>query len=124
MTREPETLSHAQELIIRMQWRFEEPREYFPWLELLFTRTDNQQRIVITRGLCAPEARAGLHDEAWKVAIPEGMPIGDYICEAHFYDNAKRAWAEQTRRTSQPTQPLVPPVPLGQIKVVESQTRP
>ena len=124
MTRESETLSRGQELIIRMQWRFEEPRECFPWLELSLTRADNQQRFVISKGLCAPEAPAGLHDETWKAALPEGMPVGDYICEAHFYDNAKRAWAEQTGRTSQPTPPLVPPVPLGQIKVVEFQPRP
>ena len=124
MTREPEIFPGAGELVIKMRWRFEEPREYFPWLELALSRTGDHRRFVMTKGVCAPEAPVGLYDETWTVAFAPGLPAGEYSCEAYFYDNAKRAWSERMGRAAPPPSPLVAPVPLGQIKIVEPQTRP
>ena len=50
--------------------------------------------MMITRGLCAPEARAGLYEETWHVTSPDRLPTGDYSAEAFFVDYQSGAWSD------------------------------
>ena len=51
-----------------MSWNFQEPREVFPWMFLRLTPRDHRNEIIISRGLCAPEATNGPYQEDWHIA--------------------------------------------------------
>ena len=51
--------------------------------------------MMITRGLCAPEARAGLYEETWHVTSPDRLPTGNYSAEALFVDYPNETWFEE-----------------------------
>ena len=52
-------------LEIKMSWNFQNPREIFPWMFLKLTSRDDRNEILISRGLCAPEAANGPYQESW-----------------------------------------------------------
>src|SRR2546423_12934133 len=80
-------------LEIKMSWIFREPREVFPWMYLKLTPRDHRNGIVISRGLCAPEATDGPYQEFWRITPSKLIPEGDYGVEAFFVDNTKHVWA-------------------------------
>lgn len=102
---------------VKTRWLFAEPREVFPWLDLVLTRTSDQRRLVATRGLCAPEAGAGEYIDSWTLTLPDDLPQGEYLCEALFFDNTKRVWAAQSGEPQGPFPPLAPPVSIGRILI-------
>lgn len=98
-----------------MTWRFQEPREIFPWLRLKLTPQSGAPPILISRGLCSPESGSGLFVERWRLVPSSRLAPGDYSAEAIFIDNAKALWKERSSDSS-PVNSLR--VPLGQVKVV------
>src|SRR6267142_3336377 len=53
-----------QGLDIKMSWTFQEPRKVFPWMFLKLKSRDRQSEIILSRGLCAPEATSGPYLES------------------------------------------------------------
>jgi uncharacterized membrane protein len=106
---------------IKMSWNFQEPREVFPWLFLKLTPRDHRNAIIISRGLCAPEATSGPYQETWHISASERIPEGDYGVEALFVDNAKRVWAAKSGQPDAPATLLSPPVLLGELKVTSGR---
>ncbi len=102
---------------LKMSWNFQEPREIFPWLFLKLTPLDHREIIIISRGLCAPEATNGPHEETWHLSAAEGIPEGNYGIEAFFVDNSKRVWAAKSGQPDTQAILLSAPVPLGELKV-------
>jgi hypothetical protein len=84
---------------------------------LLGFRRDGKNVALLTKGLCAPEAVAGISSETWHVTDMKELTPGDYAIEALFIDNSKRAWFEATGGSDAESAFLAPPVPLGHIKV-------
>jgi hypothetical protein len=72
--------------------------------------------ILISKGLCAPEATAGVHQESWRLT-PRQIPEGRYAIEALFVDNAKRIWAARSGQQDAQTPLLAPAIPLGELNV-------
>ena len=110
-------LSQRQSLEVRLAWRFEGEREVFPWMLVRLTHEQSGRSLVLTRGLCAPEASDGTCTETWQITSTRGLPAGDYLAEAIFIDNSKRAWFEATGGGGTEATLLTRPVPLGRIKV-------
>jgi hypothetical protein len=108
---------------IQMSWNFQEPRELFPWMFLKLTRRDQRNTIIISRGLCAPEATSGPYHETWHVSASERIPEGDYRVEAFFVDNGKRVWAAKSGQPDAQATLLSPPVPLGELKVAPGRSK-
>ena len=106
-----------QGLEIKMSWNFQEPREVFPWMFLKLTPRDQRNGIIISRGLCAPEATSGPYQESWRITPSEQIPEGDYGVEALFVDNAKRVWAAKSGQPDAQAPLLSPPIPLGELRV-------
>lgn len=102
---------------ITMSWNFQEPRQIFPWMYLKLTPRDHQKEIIISRGLCAPEATQGPHQESWRVTLSKQISEGDYSVEVFFVDNAKRAWEAKLVQPLANAQLLAPPVSLGELRV-------
>jgi hypothetical protein len=102
---------------LKTSWTFHEPREVFPWLFLKLTPLDHRKTIIISRGLCAPEATSGPHEETWHLSAAEGIPEGNYGVEAFFVDNSKRVWAAKSGQPDTQAILLSPPVPLGELRV-------
>ena len=75
-----------------MVWNFQAERHAFPWLVLALVSHQTGERTMITRGLCAPEARGGVYEETWHVVFPSRLPTGDYSVEAFFVDYQSGAW--------------------------------
>ena len=73
-----------------MVWNFQDERVVFPWLVLALVSEQTGERVTITRGLCAPESRAGLYEEIWRITSPDRLPTGDYSAEAFFVDHPNR----------------------------------
>ena len=71
-------------------WSFESERKVFPWLELHAVDVRDGRRAILTRGLCAPEAGAGIHQDRWRSTRLADLPPGDYELEARFFDRTKR----------------------------------
>jgi len=113
----------AQGLEIKMSWNFQSPRDVFPWMFLKLTARDHQNEIIISKGLCAPEARNGPYLESWHIPPSDRIPDGDYDVEAFFVDNAKRAWTAKTGQPDMLMPQLAPPVRLGELHVVTGKSR-
>ena len=111
-------------LEIKMSWNFQSPRAVFPWMFLKLTSRDRQNEIIISRGLCAPEATSGPYLENWHVAFSDRIPKGEYGAEALFVDNAKRVWAAKSGQPQPQAALLSPPVPLGEFRVAPGKSQP
>jgi hypothetical protein len=108
---------------IKMSWAFQEPREIFPWMFLKLTPRDHRNGIIISRGLCAPEATSGPYQEIWHLSASERIPEGDYRVEAFFVDNARRVWAAKSGQPDAQATLLSPPIPLGELKVTPGRSK-
>lgn len=105
--------------VIHMEWSFRDPREFFPAMFLRFIPRAQGEPIIISRGLCAPEKTAGLHQESWRITASPRIPKGDYEAEALFLDYARLLWdGRSALRNPQP--PNAVRVQLGEIKVTDS----
>jgi hypothetical protein len=113
-----------QGLEIEMTWNFQEPREVFPWMFLKLTPRDHRNGIIISRGLCAPEATNGLYKENWRINPSGQIPEGDYGVEVLFVDNARRVWAAKSDQPDAQAPLLSPPVPLGELRVAPGKSKP
>jgi hypothetical protein len=110
-------LSQSQSLEVRLAWTFEGEREVFPWMLVRLTNDQSGRSVVLTRGLCAPAASSGTYTETWQITSTRGLPAGDYVAEAIFIDNSKRAWFEATGGGGAEATLMTRPIPLGRIKV-------
>jgi len=113
-----------QGLEIRMSWTIQEPREIFPWMFLRLTPRDHRNTIVISRGLCAPEATNGLYQENWRITPSRQIPEGDYAVEVCFVDNAKRVWTAKSGPSDAQVPLLSPPISLGPLRVAPVRNNP
>jgi hypothetical protein len=113
----------GQGLEIELTWAFQEPREIFPWMFLKLTPRDQRNGIIISKGLCAPEATNGPYLERWHVNLSKQIPEGDYGAEVFFVDNAKRVWATKSGRLDARTPLLSAPVPLGELRVAPGKSQ-
>jgi uncharacterized membrane protein len=113
-----------QGLEIKMSWTIQEPREVFPWMFLKLTPRANRTEIIISRGLCAPEATNGPYQENWHITPSRQIPEGDYGVEVVFVDNATRVWAAKSGRPDAPAALLSLPVPLGELRVAPGSSKP
>jgi uncharacterized membrane protein len=112
-----DSLSKERPLEIKMVWDFQGQRDVFPWLVLALVSGQTGERMMITRGLCAPESRAGLYEETWHVTSPDRLPTGNYSAEALFVDYAKGTWSGKKDGKVSPWVLLSRPVPIGSVKV-------
>jgi hypothetical protein len=106
-----------QGLEIKMSWTFPDQRDVFPWMFLKLTPRTRGHAIIISKGLCAPEAASGSYQESWNLTPSERIPEGDYGVEALFVDNTRRSWAAKSGQRDAQTSLLVPALPLGDLKV-------
>jgi hypothetical protein len=113
-----------QGLDIATNWNFQEPRKVFPWMFLKLTPRDHQNGIIISRGLCAPEAAKGPYQEKWHITPSDRIPEGIYVVEALFVDNARRVWAAKPNQPDLQASLLSPPVPLGELRVAPGKSEP
>ena len=113
-----------QGLEIKMSWTFQEPREVFPWMFLKLTPRDHRKGIVISRGLCAPEATNGPYQENWQINPSKQIPEGDYEVEVFFVDNARRVWAAKLGQPDAQAPLLSPPVSIGELTVAPGRRTP
>jgi hypothetical protein len=116
ITKSSDTLAE-QGLEVRMDWEFQDSREVFPWMFLRLTPRDQRRGIILSRGLCSPEAVAGPYQESWRINPSEQIPLGDYGVEVFFVDNARRVWAGKSGRLDARTPLLSGPISLGELKV-------
>jgi hypothetical protein len=107
----------AQGVELRLSWTFQEPRDVFPWMFLKLTPRDEGEVILISKGLCAPEATAGAYQESWRITSRR-VPDGRYAIEALFVDNTKRIWATRAGQSGAQTPLLTPAIPLGDLHVI------
>jgi uncharacterized membrane protein len=114
-----DSLSKKRSLEIQIVWNFREGRDVFPWLALSLVSEQTGERMMITRGLCAPESGAGLYEETWRVTVPDRLPIGNYSAEALFVDYTKETWSGQNNGNASPWALLSRPVPIGRINVTK-----
>jgi uncharacterized membrane protein len=112
-----DSLSEGRPLEIKMVWNFQSRRAVFPWLMLGLVSEQTGERIMITRGLCAPESHAGLYEETWHVTSPDRLPAGTYSTEAFFIDYPKGTWSGKEAGSGLPWTLLSRPVPIGSVKV-------
>jgi hypothetical protein len=85
---------------------------------LKLTPLDQGEVILISKGLCAPEATAGAHQESWRITSRR-VPEGRYAIEALFVDNTKRIWATRSGQPNDAQTPLLTPaIPLGDLHVI------
>jgi uncharacterized membrane protein len=102
---------------IKTFWDFSKGRAVFPWMFLQVKRRSDNKQFVIVRGLCAPEAPAGGHEDTWRITALDDLPAGDYSLEALFVDNTKRAW-QAAAGTGHPQRVMLcSPISLGHIKI-------
>jgi uncharacterized membrane protein len=112
-----------QGLEIKMVWNFQEPREVFPWMLLKLISRDQRNGIIISRGLCAPEATNGPYQEIWRITPSRQIPEGDYGVVAYFVDNTKCVWSAKPGQPDAPAPLLSPPVFLGELRVAPGKTK-
>jgi Predicted membrane protein (DUF2079) len=115
------SLSKEQTLKIKMMWNFKAERHVFPWLVLALVSHQTGERTMITRGLCAPEARWGLYEETWHVVFPSRLPTGDYSAEALFVDHQSGAWSEARDGDKSRWTFLTSPVSIGNVRVSDGR---
>jgi hypothetical protein len=84
---------------------------------LKLTPHDQGGVIFISKGLSAPEATAGAHQESWRITARR-IPEGRYAIEALFVDNAKRVWTTKSDQPGAQTALLAPAIPLGDLDVI------
>ena len=113
-----------QGLEIKMRWNFQEPREVFPWMFLKLTPRDLREGIIISRGLCAPEATNGPYQENWRITPSKQILEGDYGVEVFFVDNAKRVWAAKSGQPDAQAPLPLASVPLGELRVAPGKNKP
>jgi len=113
-----------QGLEITLGWNFQEPREIFPWMFLKLIPRDRGNEIVISRGLCAPEATSGSYQEKWRIAPSRRIPAGDYRVEVCFVDNTKRLWAARSGQSDVQVPLLSSPITLGDLRVTPERSGP
>ena len=101
-----ERIATTDRLEIVMDWRLQESRTIFPWLELRLINGAGSS-LTLVRGLCAPEAKGGSYSERWQIR-PGVIPSGTYQASAVFFDNTKREMLAQ-------------PVSLGSLTVLSSR---
>src|SRR5205807_1208644 len=111
-----EVVSPSRPLEVLLRWKFQGERDVFPWMLLRVSRDEKVRVALLVKGLCAPEATAGIFTENWRLVTAERLQPGDYSLEALFLDNSKRAWLETTG-TGGESSLLSTPVSLGHIKV-------
>jgi uncharacterized membrane protein len=111
-----------QGLEIKVSWNFQEPRDVFPWMFLKLTPRDRRNWIIISRGLCAPEATDGPYQENWRITPSKQIPEGDYGVEVFFVDNAKRVWAAKSGQPD--AQAPLFSVSLGELRVAPGKSKP
>lgn len=115
--------SNRRPLEIRLNWKFQGERDVFPWM-LLRVANDTGAASVLTKGLCAPGALTGPHEEIWRITDARPLAPGEYRLEAIFMDNTTRAWLNTTGRAGAPSTLLAKPIPLGRIQVVKENAAP
>ncbi len=115
ISKSSDSLSKGHPLEIRMVWNFRDERDIFPWLVLALVSHHDGQRTMITRGLCAPEARAGLYEETWSIEYPERLRPGDYSLDAIFLDHPRGARFEAKNGNASPGPLLSKSVPIGTV---------
>jgi uncharacterized membrane protein len=113
----------AQGLEIKMSWNFQEPREVFPWMFLKLTPRDHRNGIILSRGLCAPEATNGPYQESWRITPSRQIPEGNYGVEVFFVDNTKRVWAAKSGQPDVQAPLLSPFVSLGELRVAPGKSK-
>ena len=111
-------------LDIKMSWTFQESRKVFPWMFLKLKSRDRQSEIILSRGLCAPEATSGPYLESWHITSSDRIPEGDYGVEAFFVDNAKRVSAAKPNQRDVLAPLLSPPISLGELRVASGKSKP
>jgi hypothetical protein len=114
----------GQGLEIKMSWIIQESRDVFPWMFLKLTPRDHRNDLIITRGLCAPEATNGPYQETWRITPSRQIPEGDYGVEVCFVDNAKRVWAARSGQPEPQVPLLSPPISLGELRVAPEKNKP
>ena len=106
----------AQGVELHLSWTFPESRDVFPWMFLKLNPRGQGQVILISKGLCAPEATAGVYQESWRITALQ-IPEGRYAIEALFVDNPKRVWETKSGQHGAQTPLLAPAIPLGELQV-------
>ena len=114
-----DSFSKKRPLEIKVLWDFQCQRNVFPWLVLTLISGQTGERMLITRGLCAPESRAGLYEETWHVTTPDRLPTGNYSAAAFFVDHSKGASSGKKDSNTSPWALLSRPVPIGNVKVTK-----
>lgn len=117
ITKSGDAASADGSLEIKTAWNFKAPRQIFPWMFVRLTNQTDGKHIILTRGLCAPEASVGPCEENWHITSLGELPGGNYSIEAIFVDNTKRVWQEVTGKGDPASTLLSPPIPLGHIKI-------
>jgi hypothetical protein len=117
ITRSGEVVSSATPLEININWSFPRERDVFPWMFLKLVREGNPTSVTFVKGLCAPEAGAGSYQEKWRFTCFDRLATGDYVMEAIFVDNSKRAWSQVRGQVDPESPTLSNPIPLGHLKV-------
>jgi hypothetical protein len=102
-------------LVLSFTWRLDEHRTVFPWMYLVLTNETPPGSRWISKGFCGIEAAGGVHQERWLVT-KNAAPAGTYNAELLFFDQSKRTWA-QAHSTSTAIAPLIPPVPVGRLRI-------
>lgn len=111
-----ETFSQGRPIEVRLHWKFQSERDVVPWMLLRLSRGESSSAL-LTKGLCAPEAASGDHEETWHVTFVPDVPAGDYKVEAIFLDNARRAWFDATGGGDPDLTLLAKPIPLGNLRI-------
>ena len=109
----------GRSLEIKVLWDFRGQRDVFPWLVLVMVSRQTGERRLITRGLCAPESRAGLYKETWHVTIPKRLLTGNYSVVAFFVDHSKEVSSGKKDGNTSPWALLSRPVPIGNVEVTK-----
>lgn len=119
ITKSGDVLSNRESLEVTMNWKFQEGRDVLPWMLLRLVHHGNDRGVVV-KGLCAPEASSGPYEERWRVTSTEGLADGEYTLEAIFMDNSKQAWSTAYGQGSSQSALLSKPIPLGDIRIEKS----
>lgn len=114
-----EVLSRPNPVGLRLQWRFQGERDVIPWMLLRLTSPDGTA-VFVSKGLCAPEAVDGSHQETWQITFSDLISPGDYLTEAIFLDNSKRAWSAANGQDNLAVTLLSKPISLGHIQIERS----
>jgi hypothetical protein len=113
-------LSPQSPVDLRLQWRFQGNRAVVPWMLLRLTPPGGGA-VFVSKGLCAPEAGDGLHQEEWRITHSDLIPPGDYFADAIFLDNSKRAWSAANGQDNLAATLLSKPISVGHLRVEAGQ---